>query len=102
MHEVPGQAPLEGAPKFELGRVLMTRGIQALVIEERCDPWTLVQRHVIGDWGDLDEEDRLANEASIHNGGRLMSAYRIDDSLTVWVITEAGREVTTVLLPSEY
>lgn len=102
MHESTGRNGPESLPKFPLGRVSMTRGVHALVLEGRLDPSTLLQRHVTGDWGDLDDEDKRENEMSIEDGSRLMSSYRIDATLTVWVITEAGRQVTTILLPSEY
>ena len=102
MHESTGTDGAGSTPKFPLGRVLMTRGVQALVQDGRLDPRSLLQRHVVGDWGDLDEEDKRANDASVEDGSRLLSSYRIDPGLTVWVITEADRQVTTLLLPSEY
>lgn len=102
MHESTGSNGAESTRKFPLGRVSMTRGVHALVQEGHLEPSTLLQRHVVGDWGDLDDEDRRENDASITDGSRLLSSYRIDSVLTVWVITEAGRQVTTILLPSEY
>ena len=59
-------------------------------------------RHVVGDWGDLDEDDRAENELSIREGFRLLSAYHLRDGTRIWIITEADRSSTTVLLPSEY
>lgn len=102
MHESTVTDGPESTPKFPLGRVLMARGVQALVQDGRLDPRSLLQRHVVGDWDDLDDEDKRENHASITNGHRLLSSYRIDSVLTVWVITEAERQVTTILLPSEY
>jgi hypothetical protein len=69
-------------------------------------PSTLLLRHVLGDWGDLDAEDRHTNNCSIQNGARIFSSYALQsaDGKThkVWVITEGDRSVTTFLLPSEY
>jgi hypothetical protein len=65
-----------------------------------------LQRHVAGDWGELDQEDKDANDAALTDGSRLLSAYLIDEANPtkgkVWIITEADRSVTTFLLPSEY
>jgi hypothetical protein len=59
-------------------------------------------RHVSGDWGDLNESDRQENELSVREGFRILSAYRMSDGTRFWIITEADRSVTTVLLPEEY
>jgi hypothetical protein len=58
-------------------------------------------RHMNGDWGDLDDEDKASNNAALATGGRLLSAYK-KGSDTLWIITEADLSVTTLLLPSEY
>ncbi|WP_404851334.1 plasmid related protein [Cupriavidus sp. D384] len=55
-----------------------------------------------GDWGELDDEDRAQNETSLITGKRLLSSYTLDTGTKVWVITEADRSVTTILLPDEY
>jgi hypothetical protein len=65
-------------------------------------PLMFLARHVVGDWGDLDEDDRAENELSIREGFRLLSAYHLRDGTRIWIITEADRSSTTVLLPSEY
>jgi hypothetical protein len=62
---------------------------------------TLIARHAAGDWGDLDKHDRRANEEALKTGARLLSAYTLE-GVKFWVITEADRSATTVLLPSEY
>jgi hypothetical protein len=59
-------------------------------------------RHQAGDWGELDEHDREANDAALLYGGRLLSAYRSQAGEKFWIITEADRKVTTVLLPEDY
>ena len=59
-------------------------------------------RHIAGDWGDVDEDDRRENELSLQHGFRLLSAYTLNSGTKIWIITEADRSVTTVLLPEEY
>jgi hypothetical protein len=66
------------------------------------NPAALLKRHVTGDWGELDEEDRRENELSVANGFRLLSSYILSSGAKIWIITEADRSVTTLLLPSEY
>ncbi len=63
---------------------------------------TAINRHVRGDWGNLDEAGRLENELSLREGFRLLSAYRSVAGVKFWVITEADRSATTILLPEEY
>ena len=62
----------------------------------------LLARHLSGQWGDLDAHDQQANDAALRDGSRLLSAYTLDDGTRIWVITEADRSSTCVLLPSEY
>jgi hypothetical protein len=61
-----------------------------------------LHRHVVGDWGDVDEHDRAENEMSVKKRLRLLSAYHLRDGTKIWIITEADRSSTTVLLPHEY
>ena len=75
----------------------------------RFDCWTkptspleFLSRHLRGDWGDLCQEDRTENELSLAQGFRLMSSYPITDTEELWIITEADRSLTTLLLPAEY
>ncbi len=65
------------------------------------DPLCFLSRHASGDWGDLDAHDRRENERALKNGWRLLSSYPVGEG-RVWVITEADRSYTTLLLPSEY
>jgi hypothetical protein len=62
------------------------------------DTFEVIGRHQRGDWGDVTPADRTANEVALKNGTRIVSTYRIGKDLEVWVITEANRSVTTVLL----
>jgi hypothetical protein len=61
-----------------------------------------LQRHQAGDWGDLGEEDWKENDNALRNGMRLLSSYRSEGGTTFWIITEANRDATTLLLPDEY
>jgi hypothetical protein len=61
-----------------------------------------IRRHVSGDWGEVDEHDRQENELSLRLGLRLFSAYTASNGTRFWIITEADRSATTVLLPSDY
>jgi hypothetical protein len=65
-------------------------------------PGTILKRHLTGDWGDLDEHDRCENELSIAQGFRLLSSYTLSNGTKLWIITEADRSATTLLLPLEY
>jgi len=84
-------------PKFPLGRLLATPGILALGLN--LAPY--LNRHVRGDWGDVDSDDWQHNDTSIEEGSRIISAYQTAAG-RIWIITEADRSVTTVLLPNEY
>jgi hypothetical protein len=87
-------------PLFELGQVASTPG--ALSALTREDIARALARHHRGDWGDVGRHDWRENEASLKEGFRLLSAYRSEKGEKFWVITEADRSATTVLLPSEY
>ncbi len=88
--------------RFPLGRVVATPAALQALIEAGESPVTLIERHVAGDWGDVDEEDRRENDRSLTDGCRLLSAYTLVSGEKLWVITEADRSSTTILLPSEY
>lgn len=100
-------------PKFDLGpRITATPGSLALMGSLEVSPRDLLSRHAGGDWGDLDDEDKQANDHALKDGSRILSAYNLGDpedrSERVWIITEAelepgGRRYgTTILLPSDY
>jgi len=86
--------------KFMLGQVVATPG--ALEVLSREEIAKALSRHVSGDWGDLCKEDKGENELALKEGFRLLSAYKSGKGKKFWVITEADRSVTTVLLPEEY
>ncbi len=87
---------------IELGQILATPGAIAALAEAGVHPAELLNRHVRGDWGDLCPEDKGLNDRAAREGGRLFSAYRLPGGEKVWVITEADRSGTTLLLPAEY
>ena len=93
-----------------LGQVIATRGVHDLANEnpefakfmQNC-----LNRHVKGDWGDVDEEDKQTNDDALKHGMRVLSAYNDDrfpknGIATIWIITEADRSATTFLFPDEY
>jgi len=93
--------PARPNPCFSLGQVVATPGAIEALGEVNCLPITLLNRHQCGDWGDLCDADKVANHEALGNWTRLFSAYIIQD-VKFWVITEADRSATTILLPSEY
>lgn len=90
------------AARFPLGRCLMTPGAATAFTEANENLFDYLRRHVTGDWGDLDEDDREMNERALQEGLRLMSAYHLSTGVKIWVITEWDRSCTTLLIPSEY
>jgi hypothetical protein len=91
---------LRQGQKFPLGQVVITAN--ALGTLPPNDVPKALARHAAGDWGDLDEEDRHQNELALEHRLRIFSAYRAADGTRFWVITEADRSATTVLLPADY
>jgi hypothetical protein len=89
-------------PRFSLGRVVATPDASSALESARQAASELLGRHVCGDWGEVCAEDAEANEQAIHHGERLLSAYRTTEGTKLWVITEADRSATTILLPEEY
>jgi hypothetical protein len=88
--------------KFPLGQIVATPGALDAFKKTGQTPTEFLKRHVSGDWGDLCDEDKQTNEDALSNGGRIFSAYHLKDGTKIWVITEADRTSTCVLLPSEY
>jgi hypothetical protein len=85
--------------RFPLGQIVATANAATrLTAFEISDG---LKRHASGDWGDIDEEDKNGNESALEQGYRLLSVYGSGDR-RFWIITEADRSVTTVLLPEDY
>lgn len=91
-------------PLFEMGRVVVTQGINQLNEQGVLNIHALLHRHAVGDWGDICKDDWESNQDALTDGYRLFSSYEVDldETSKIWIITEADRSVTTVLLPSEY
>lgn len=87
---------------FPLGQIVATPGALELLDRTETNAATLLDRHQSGDWGDLDPEDIEANTDAIVSGRRLFSSYHLSPNDKLWIITEADRSVTTLLLPEEY
>jgi hypothetical protein len=83
-----------------LGQTVATPA--ALGVLTQSDIVTALRRHAAGDWGEVDAHDRAANDNAMKSGERLLSVYRSANGTTFWVITEADRSATTVLLPDDY
>jgi hypothetical protein len=90
---------MTGSARFLLGFLAITANASMQLTTEEV--LAALKRHASGDWGDLCPEDALANDDALANGGRLFSAYG-HGACHFWVITEADRSVTTVLLPDDY
>lgn len=88
--------------KFRLGRVVATPGALAAFTQAGEIPNPYLIRHQAGDWGEVPPEDVQENELSLREGYRLLSAYTLSTGVKFWIITEADRSVTTVLLPEDY
>jgi hypothetical protein len=89
-------------PRFPLGQLVVTPGALAALAESEQSPMEFVRWHHQGDWGEVPEEDRQENEYAVTHGFRLVSAYTLRTGVRIWIITEADRSATTILLPSEY
>jgi hypothetical protein len=89
-------------PLFSAGQIVATPGALALLEQANKSPLELLSRHLRGDWDDLCQDDKTENELSLRYGFRLMSSYQVTDTEKLWIITEADRSVTTLLLPAEY
>ena len=89
-------------PLFKLGQVVSTPGAIEALKEAKTSAWELLSRHVAGDFGAVDADDWQANLDAIKEGSRILSAYTLKTSERLWIITEADRSSTCVLLPHEY
>jgi hypothetical protein len=92
----------ERKPLFDLGQLVATPGALAALEKTGQNAMDFLSRHVRGDWGELPKEDKDENQLSLDKGFRLLSSYRTTAGDKLWVITEADRSHTTLLLPDEY
>ncbi len=102
-----------GNPLFQCGQVLTTPGAADALAEAHGNRWRiaaghLIARHRCGDWGEVCKDDASANDQALRCGARILSSYHLParipggSSERLWIITEADRSSTTILLPSEY
>src|SRR5262245_6197762 len=98
------QNPTGREALFSLGQIVATPGALAALGEETTPniAGSLIRRHVTGDWSDMDRHDQRANLQAIKEGTRVFSAYNLPSGRRFYVITEADRSSTTLLLPEEY
>lgn len=88
---------------FNLGQIVATPGALRELEENNVDMQGLLHRHVNGDWGCVPEEDAVENKLSVEKGYRVLSSYLLNDrGDKLWIITEADRSSTCLLLPEEY
>ena len=85
---------------FQLGKIVITRAAIAEVSPD--DIFIAVRRHALGDWGNVEPEDRQANDDALQGSDRLLSSYQSARQIEFWILTEWDRSVTTILLPSDY
>ena len=89
-------------PLFSLGMVVGTQGAVDALEAAAQSPQEFLDRHAYGDWGDVPEADKRENDFSLQHGFRILSAYTTNAGERIWVLTEADRSATTILLPDEY
>jgi hypothetical protein len=92
---------LPGA-RFPLGQLRVTPGAAEAVLASGDNPLRFLLRHARGDWGRICAEDRAVNDRAMQTGQRLLSGYTLSDGTALWIITEADRSETVLLLPEEY
>lgn len=92
--------------KFKYGKLYATKGVDEMVGNDKNFAKFVVdsvQRHLNGDWGDLDREDKRLNERALAKGNdRLFSRYNYNNEVSIYIITEWDRSATTILFPEEY
>jgi hypothetical protein len=91
-----------GAALFPLGQTLITPAAQEAIRDAGQLPLEFLRRHQLGDWGDLCDGDKRENEFSVTRRLRIFSKYHTAEGTALYVITEADRSATIILLPDEY
>ena len=94
--------PQSNAPRFALGKLVSTPGALEALVAAGQSPVEFLDRHVAGDWGQVCAADAAENELSVKEGFRILSVYTLKTGTRIWIITEADRSSTCVLLPEEY
>ena len=93
---------ISGSVRFAPGRIVATPGALEALDRQGRSPHELLLRHLRGDWGDVCADDARLNDQALAMGDRPLSGYAIGGDERIWIITEADRSATTLLLPSEY
>jgi hypothetical protein len=88
--------------KFRLGEIVATPNALRALEDANQVPEEFLARHAAGDWGEVSSEDWNENELSVRKGFRLLSSYVLLTGKKIWIITEADRSATTLLLPEDY
>lgn len=102
MHDTNDSRRHTDTISFPLGQIVATPGALDLLDRTAINAEDLLRRHQSGDWGDVSPDDAEENRRSLENGWRLLSSYALIGSERIWIITEADRSVTTLLLPADY
>jgi len=89
-------------PLFSLGTIVATPGALEALERAGKSPAEFLARHQSGDWGTLSDDDRAENELALVRRFRILSAYPLAPEVKIWIITEADRSATTILLPADY
>jgi hypothetical protein len=93
---------IANSSRFPLGQVVATPAALHALEDAGQDARKILDRHRRGDWGNISREDADGNEQAIARGDRILSAYLLNTNVKIWIITEADRTATTILLPDEY
>jgi hypothetical protein len=86
-------------PRFALGRLVATPGALEALTDSSQAPAHFLGRHASGDWGDVGPEDRRLNDEALRDGTRILSVYHTAKGVKLWIISEADRSSTCILLP---
>jgi len=87
---------------FALGEIVATRGAIAAIQAAEQSPLEFLCRHIRNDWGEVCPDDWALNDEALVSGDRILSAYKTNKGVRIWIITESDRSATTLLLPDEY
>ena len=88
--------------KFPSGQIVATPAALEALEDSKQNASTFLARHFKGDWGDVCKDDAASNELALQDGSRILSSYKTTKGVKIWIITEADRSSTCVLLPSDY
>ena len=98
---LPDCAPVTSA-LFQPGRILATPAALRAMQEAGAGPCDYLRRHLTGSWGIVSTAGQHANDCAVRKGGRILSLHRLKDGTKIWIITEADRSATTILLSAEW